>query len=266
MNNPPDLYHIDFSRDSHSSLEIFRRAIEEYAAVRVHRTIPPPAPTPAMLFGAAFHTYVLEPEKFRQYYVIPPSFDRRTTVGKIAAAAWDTTHGDLLSITQEDMNLMAGMLAGLGRNKFAAAVIAGEGTIETPIEWTDEQTGTPLKCRPDKVLKNGLIVDLKTCVDIEPGDFARAVANFGYHRQAALYLEGCKTIGAEGPFLFIAVSKRPPHETVCYTLDYAALELGNSQNLLTLAELAERRLKADWSGRWGNRIETLSLPRWALLE
>ncbi len=259
-----ETYHLDYSRDSHSSLEMFRRSIEEYAAVRVHRTMMPPEPTPAMVFGAAFHTFILEPDRFQRDYAVSPTFDRRTKNGKEAAAQWAAENAGKIPVAVEDLDLMEAMLAGLRRNRFAVGAIDSAGVVETPVEWDCEQTGLALKCRPDKVLASGLIVDLKTTNEIEPVEFAKTVANFGYHRQAALYLAGLSRRGITGPFLFVAVSKRPPHESACYVLDPPTIEKGQEQNRLTLAELAERKLNGDWAGRWSNVIETVSLPRWAL--
>ena len=40
--------------------------------------VAPHEPTPALLFGPAFHAELLEPEAFAENYVVVPKFDRRT--------------------------------------------------------------------------------------------------------------------------------------------------------------------------------------------
>jgi len=42
----------------------------------------PPPPTPAMALGSAVHTYVLEPDRFSEEFVVAEKFDRRTIDGR----------------------------------------------------------------------------------------------------------------------------------------------------------------------------------------
>ena len=46
----------------------------------------PSPPTPAMAFGTAVHTHVLEPDRFFEEFAVVEKFDRRTKEGKEAAA------------------------------------------------------------------------------------------------------------------------------------------------------------------------------------
>ncbi len=260
-----EAYHADFSRDSNSSLSLFRKSRERYAAIRVFKTMQPDSPTPAMTFGTAFGYYLMEPEKFASRYVMMGKFDRRTTKGKEAAAAFESENAGKASISADDMILLADMSAGVYRNPKARAALGAPGRVECSVMWTDQDTGLPLKCRPDKLLNNGLIWDLKTTDDSSPEAFARTCVNFGYHRQAAFYLDGCWQEGQhyDGPFMFVAVSKEPPHETVCLTLDAEALALGRKQNTTALRELAECKRTGNWAGKWRDKIIETSLPRYA---
>ena len=49
----------------------------------------PHEPTPAMAFGTAVHTYVLEQDRFAEELVVAEKFDRRTKEGKEAAARFE---------------------------------------------------------------------------------------------------------------------------------------------------------------------------------
>ncbi len=264
VENSNEAYHGDFSRDSNSSLSLFRKSRERYAAIRVFKTLQPDPPTSAMAFGTAFGYFLMETEKFANRYVVEQKFDRRTTKGKEASAAFAEANAGRLPISTDDMILLVDMCAGVYRNPKARAALEAPGRVECSVTWTDPDTGLPLKCRPDKLLNNGLIWDLKTTVDSSPEAFARTCVNFGYHRQAALYLDGVwQELQADGPFLFVAVSKEPPHETVCLTLDAEALALGRKQNTAALRELAECKATGNWAGKWNGKIVETSLPRYA---
>jgi hypothetical protein len=78
------------------------------------------------------------------------------------------------------------------------------GMPEVSVFWTDAQTGVPCKARFD-YLKPRAIVDLKSYENViglpVRKAMARCVANYRYHIQAALYLEGARSAGrliAEG--------------------------------------------------------------------
>ena len=50
---------------------------------------PPEFNSPALMFGAALHKAVLEPDGFGDEYIVAPKFDRRTKDGKAAYAAFE---------------------------------------------------------------------------------------------------------------------------------------------------------------------------------
>ncbi len=259
-----EAYHVDYERDSHSSLQLFRKSRERYAGERIYKTLQRQPPTPAMLFGTAFGYALMEPQIFSARYVPEVKFDKRTTKGKEAAAAFAAVNEGKTPISLDDCDLIKGMIDGVTRNPKARIALDAPGRVESSVLWTDPDTGLPLKCRPDKLLDNGLIWDLKTTVDSSPEAFARTCAAFAYHRQAALYLDGVwQELRHDGPFLFVVVSKEPPHECVCYTLDSEALALGRKQNAAALRELAECKRAGNWAGKWRDKIIETSLPRYA---
>lgn len=260
----PDQYHADFSRDSNSSISLFAGSIPRYAAERVYRTLPPREPTPAMVFGDAFDTFLLTPDDFADRFAVAPEVDRRTKDGKAAWADFlERANGKRL-IEAETVAIIQAMREAALADPTARRLLEAQGQAQRVIQWT-HASGRPLKMRADKIMSNGLIVDVKTAASVSPNDLARSAANFGYQRQAALYLEGAWTQGIEGPFVFLVVCKEPPHEVVVYTLDDAALELGRKENQRLIDELHGRHLSGDWSSRWGG-IQIISLPKYAFFE
>jgi len=259
-----DGYHQSFDRDSNSSLQLFRESVAEYAAIRVFQTLPPREPTPEMELGTAFHCLVLEPDLFKQRYTVAPKFDRRTKDGKAAYAEWQADNADKTPLAIEDYKLIHAMADGLRRNTRARASVEVAGEAERVVLWDDPDTGCPLKMRADRILANEIIVDLKTTNDVRPDSWARTVHNLGYYRQAALYQAGVRVaLGIDCEVVFVAVSKRPPHETGCFVLDADAIRLGHAENEATIRELVERRATGNWESRLHGQVIQVGLPRWA---
>lgn len=258
-------YHSDTTHDSHSSLDMFHASVEQYAALRVFKTIARPAPTEPMVFGSLFHTVVLEPERIGLEYAIERHFDRRTKQGKIDSAQFAEENSGKKIVTQQDIDQANAMTAGIIRNPVARLLLLDEdGQVEGSYKWVDAATGCKLKMRVDLLIANGgSIVDLKSTKNPSPAEWMKAVDNFGYHRQAAMYLEGAKACGMEiDQFIFLAVSKEPPHECVAYELDERAIYTGREENKRIMQDLAARRASNDWSGRWSGKVQTVSLPTW----
>ena len=82
LSMPADHYHLH-PAVGHSGLVRIMRSPAHYREYVAH----PPEPTPAMQLGTAFHTALLEPDRFGQSFVVAPKFDRRTKDGKAAAEA-----------------------------------------------------------------------------------------------------------------------------------------------------------------------------------
>ena len=104
-------------------------------------------------------------------------------------------------------------------------------------------------------------MDLKTTTDASPKGFAKSVASFRYHVQAAHYLAA----GLFDKFIFIAVEKEAPYAVACYELDADALTEGQRLRGRDLQRIANCRAMAAWPG-YGDELQTISLPGWAFYD
>jgi exodeoxyribonuclease VIII len=120
------------------------------------------------------------------------------------------------------------------------------------------------------------IIDLKKCQDASPEGFARSIATYGYHRQAAMYLRGATYHGIDAQnYVIIAVENEPPHAVALYTLtergntvfthiaQLSPVEYGNRE-LLRLLDLYEH---CEATGEWPSYPEKpvpISLPAWVM--
>jgi len=212
-------------------------------------------PTAAMRLGSLVHCAVLEPDELLQRYAVAP--DRRTKAGKEQAER--IVAEGLEPVSDSDMALALSMAASV-RNHPAAAALLAQGTAEQSFWWDDMPTGLRCKCRPDWY--HGItVVDLKTCTDASPAAFASSIAKFGYHIQAAHYLEGL--FGAER-FVFIAVEKEPPYAVAVYELDHASMAVGRDLRNNALDVISTCKAADLWPGYGDTSVQTLSLPSWAL--
>ena len=214
---------------------------------------PPSVQTAAMKLGSLTHCAVLEPDQLASRYGIAP--DRRTNAGKAAVAAMEAA--GIEAVTAPEMEQAMAMAASV-RSHQAAAALLRDGKAEQSFWFDDIATGLRCKCRPDWYT-GSTIVDLKTTVDASPKGFAKSVAQWRYHVQQSHYLAG--TFAER--FVFIAVEKSYPYAVGVYELDADAVQFGDYERRNNLQTIADCRAISEWPG-YGNTIQPLSLPKWAL--
>lgn len=232
----------------------------------------PPEQTPALLFGAAFHSLVLEPEDFAEkYYVITEPLDMRTRAGKELAVQIKESGKQI--INNADYQRMKGMYESIYDNENVCRLLEGE--HETSYYWTDKTTGVKLKCRPDcrtdYNTEISVIVDLKTTADASFEAFTRSCIKYGYDLQAAMYTEGVQLYeNKPHKFVFIAVEKEPPYAVNIIDFDdvFFGEEKGILHGLDKFREYVGMVAECNFTGIWYDyrgslkSPGTISLPTW----
>lgn len=212
-------------------------------------------PTASMQFGTALHCAALEPERFSSEYKVFMG-DRRTKAGKEAYENLVSTGATIISA--DDHDAITAMVTSI-RNHRVAGSLLETGEAEQSVFWQQPATNIDCKCRPDWWSRErGLVVDLKTTDDASPAGFARSVANYRYHVQAAHYMEGT---GASR-FVFVAIEKKAPYAVAVYELDADSLKAGRNLRLRDLDAYASCVEFNQWPG-YPEVVQTLSLPKWA---
>jgi exodeoxyribonuclease VIII len=223
----------------------------------------PPAPSPAMQFGSAYHMHMLQPDLFDGAYLVKPEgLDGRTKAGK----AWKAEHADdpRVLLSAHDARQLADMRGALLAHPGAAALLAEAAMVEAPLVWQDPQTLVWCKAKVDLVTPSA-VVDLKTTDDASSEQFAKSVATYGYHLQAAHYQNGvCLVTGdASRDYIIIAQEKRPPYSVAVYILDDEALAQGQERLQLAIENYAVYTKQDRWPA-YGDHPQMLELPRWAV--
>ena len=157
--------------------------------------------------GDAFHAMLLEPDRYTASYAVQPKLDMRTNAGKEQAAAFARANADKVVLTEDDDKMLKAMRDSAMAHPIARALIEAEGQVEQSFFWTDESTGIQCKCRPDKLLPDRRLVDVKTTASL--AKFAYSVEEYRYYVQAPWYSDGVEaaTTKSHGPMIFLVVQK-----------------------------------------------------------
>lgn len=259
---------------SNSMLAHFKRSPEHYKEAVLHR----PTSTPAMVFGIAFHTYVLENHKFEKEIAVldetkkpVPDKDYRTTANREWKEQWFKDNGDKEIITMEEFERIKRMNDKLQSHELASELLNMHGNVyEQAMEWNWKRT----KCKGLKDITNpNFLADLKTGEDVDPdGTFRRLdFFTYGYHRQSAMYLDG--DCGGKlhhsnkwKDFFFISIEKKPPYGIAIYQPNRETLEHG-LEEYRTLVEQYQSCVDHDeWQGyefkAVAGSIFEVGLPYW----
>jgi hypothetical protein len=121
-----------------------------------------------------------------------------------------------------------------------------------------------MKCRLDKLnTDHNVAVDLKTAVDASYSGFARAVVQFDYHVQHAMYMDIWRQLGKPlDGFLFVPQEKIPPYAPAIYELPKRAVEFGAALYRQYLEQYAKCHKDNEWPG-YNQDIRPLELPGYA---
>jgi hypothetical protein len=183
----------------------------------------------AMIFGSAYHTFILEPDKFDKEYHI---FDETDILKILISEGSQKPRGtnkykEWYSIEMEKAagkqlidlptsKILESMKRRLFSHRYVKSLLTN-GEAEKSIYTTfnlEESGEVNVKIRPDYLKQNKrIIVDLKTTSDASVNGFPRNAAEFDYHIQSALYADIMEAIEGKGmpwEFFFIAQEKTKP--------------------------------------------------------
>ena len=215
--------------------------------------------TPALLFGSAAHSFILEPDKFDEDYAVAPIVDRRTKEGKSEWELFCTENSNKDIISAEDFKIIQEMAAAIWRNPIANNLIYGKGKTEVPFFWIDKDTGEKCKVKLDRLVRidrRFVVVDYKTALSAETTRFCNEIPKLGYHLQAAMYTEGVmkkKRLKYRPDFIFVVQEKKEPYSVnVIYVpFDSGVMLYGQDQFRELLGILHQCKLTDNWYGFTG---------------
>ena len=221
-------------------------------------------PTPAMQWGSLVDAMLLQPEEVERSFAVSPYDDFRTKDAK----AWRDAETRTV-ITQSTFDSAKAAADSVLSNPIAGDVLSGAETqVSVLVEGDETQTGERFlaKSRIDIVPGEPFaswVFDLKTTQSLS--DMDRTIANFGYHVQAAWYLDMYNAAAGEArsPWGFVFVESEFPYETAVVELDPLAIERGREWYLGALAKWCKCHRDGKFPSPFDGEIPVISLPKWA---
>ena len=221
--------------------------------------------TESMLLGSAFHTYLLENDKFNSEYSVIPKLDRRTKDGKIAYEIFMAEAGERKLINLEMFDTIRFMTDSVNNHALAGKLITG-GVSEKSFFWTDEESGANCKIRPDYFIEDKeIIVDIKTAQDASKYGFRSSIGKYMYHLQSAFYLEGMGIAKDKDytNFVHLVVETEAPYNIGIYVLGNLSLQKAE-EKIRFLLDIYSKCLNADkWPG-YEESLQNIEIPSYLL--
>lgn len=286
---PIEDYHAH-KADSKSSLKILMDDCP--ARYRYKRDNPVEMDSKSIRIGSTVHTLALEPEFLEKTYHFLPEFyfndkgekkpwrnDERMQVYKDEV---EKSNGRTM-VNYNEFQDVRGMAKSLTDNPYALALLKSDGYVEASIffdyegEYIDENGEVhnfviPLKCRPDSMRNDGLIVDLKTCRSAKPDIFFKDSVNMGYALSVAITCYGYEKLYGKLPdeYVFLAVESEAPYFVEAYN-SFAPMymsgmsyyDYGNIILARLMQKLAICRITNTWP-QYNGKITPMKAPQWAI--
>lgn len=209
--------------------------------------------------GQALHMLVLEPDTFNEnFYFANEEVDLRTKAGKELHARHEEEAAGRTVIRSKDA-LEIQRMAKSVKSHAIWEKFKGDTHVENSVYWDSGIYNTRLRTRPD-LYTDDIIIDLKTTDSIKT--FERSIFQYGYHRQAAMQIDGLKAIdGKNRVFGLFVVEKKAPYLTACFTLDDASIEKGREEYLEGAATYSECVKYDKWCG-YEEKFTLIKLPEY----
>lgn len=164
-------------------------------------------------------------------------------------------------LSAHNANIVAGMAAGIRRNRTAMKLINSLIHREVSIFWDG------MKSRLDGVADGEFkgVIDLKsTRKYANEWDFSGEIQEWGIHIQGAHYTEAALIANLPcDDFLPIVVENFPPHECCVYKIGHESLVIGMKE----LVQLREKYFECKRTGiypGYPDQIDEINLPRWKM--
>lgn len=257
---PAEVYHNTEGFISSTGLALVMKSPRHYERRQ-------PLTSDAVRMGSIFHAMILEPDVFKNDYVLLPEIhDKRLAVYKEAVKAY----GEERIIIGRDLLKMQEMEKSLMENQNTRELIEAKGYTELSLFTTDPVSGLRVRCRYDKLIVDGdtlMPVDLKTARDASPDGFSKAIHDRLYQLQAALYTDAITwETGIHAQTLrHIVVENEEPFCSMRYKLDSISLHLGRldyRQALTTYHECLKTGIFPGYPQQTGDTI--IALPEYVI--
>ena len=219
------------NKDYHAGVGVSSSFIRKFGESQLHALEHKQETTPAMRFGTAAHSLLVEGQE---------AFDKEVWVisGSPYTKAYkeEKTEQEALGyivLKEDDASVIFDMKEKMIYEGNAYLDAKGK-VAESSFYWYEDDV--LCKCRPDLIcppLDNPnckdeiVIVDYKTTQSVEPYSFAMSVKKFRYDLQAAYYRRGMEAAGYKvTDFMFVAQEKSYPYASKVFRMTKEQMDFG----------------------------------------
>lgn len=260
------------------------------------------AESKAMRLGTMLHMALLEPFKFSETYTKTPTFETPfpETIEEIkewlslrgTQAPTKLKKGDLIELaisvdptfktqtqaiadrvsgktvlSDGDWDIITKTRDEAMRHPLIRAMLEGKnGELVCERRLWGEAEGVTISGQPDLIAGN-MVIDIKRTFQSSPEAFMSSAFKYGYHVQAALYLELVNTLtGREHGFAWWTFESQAPYCAGFLVPDEAVLEAGRMEARRLLRLYKDCKKSDSWPGPAGFSPKMMSLKEWQLRE
>lgn len=229
-----------------------------------HDQLNPPPPKATFDLGHAAHREVLGvgPDLVM---VDRPRWDTNEVKAEVA----DIRAAGGVPLKRAEFEQVKAMAAALRKHPLASALLLPDrGKAEQSAFWVDDDTDVWRRARYDWLPNSGggqmFASDYKTTVSAAPDKIQKTIHEYGYHQQAAWYLDGIKALGLaeDVSFVFIFQMKTAPYLVTVADCVTSALMVGRDRNRRALRTYRDCVASGHWPG-FSDDVEHIALPPWA---
>lgn len=199
----------------------------------------------SLLFGSLLDCLLLTPMQFPLRFAVQPETytDEKGMIKPFTKLSnnckkWIADQGNKTIITQDKLDEVNRAIEKIKEDETIASFIKQSDTqVFISAIWIDEETKLeiPIKALIDLLPReesefSSCLADLKSTRDASPINFNRSVFSFGYHIQAAFYLDLANAVkDSRDTFCFIVQENKTPFQTGKRILHIDFLEMGRSE-------------------------------------
>src|SRR5699024_3360258 len=146
--------------------------------------------------------------------------------------------------------------------------LQAEGWRELSLFVRDPETGVLIRVRYDLLSVSGIAVDIKKCQDARPEEFSKAIFNYAYDLQAALYSDAFEWATGKriGSLEFAAIEEQMPHGHKLYQPHETMMQEGRAKYREALNLFSQCEAANDWPSLQCDGPEIISLPAWRVAQ
>lgn len=227
------------NKEYHKGVGVSSSFIRKFGESQLHALEHQQETTPAMRFGTAAHSLLVEGQEAFDKEVVVITGSPYTKANKELKEEYEKR--GLTVLKEADVELIQGMKEKMIYEGNAYLDAKGK-VAESSFYWYEDDV--LCKCRPDLIcppLDNTdskdeiVIVDYKTTQSVEPYAFANSVKKFRYDLQASYYRRGMEAAGYKvTDFMFVAQEKTYPYASKVFRMTKEQMDFGWSimQNYL----------------------------------